>query len=115
MQIVIPKWEKPRRSKMGNTITEVDGIKFDSGLEANRYAELLLMQKAGEIRELTLQKPFEMKVNGIKVCSYIADFYYLDVKKNLWVVEDSKGFRTPMYKLKKKLMLAVHGITVREV
>ena len=93
--------------------TEVDGIVFDSAKEARRYGQLKLMLKAGVIAELERQRPYELTVNGVKVATYRADFVYRE--NGAPVVEDVKGFRTPEYKLKAKLMRAVHGITIKEV
>ena len=102
-----------RKSKYGNRKTEVDGITFDSAKEAKRYQELRLMEgKAHEIEGLLYQVRFPLTVNGVKVGTYVADFTYHD--KYGYQVEDCKGYRTPVYKLKKLLMLAIHGITIRE-
>ena len=65
----------PKR-KYNNIITEIDGIKFHSRKEANRYTELKMMIRAGEITQLELQKQFKIEINGLKVCTYICDFYY---------------------------------------
>jgi hypothetical protein len=102
-----------RRSKFGNHKTVVDGIKFDSKAEATRYSVLKVLQAAGVVADLRLQVPYELAVNGLKVCRYIADFVYtIDGKE---VVEDVKGVRTPEYQLKRKLMLAVFGIEIQEI
>lgn len=102
--------------------TEIDGIVFDSKHEAERYCELKLLARAGEIRELMLQYPFELipaqkdehgKTIERPIC-YIADFVYFDRDGNL-VVEDAKGMKTEVYKLKKKLMLYFKGIAIKEV
>ncbi len=108
------------------------GIEFDSQLEANRYGELVLMQRAGEISELRRQVEYELIPSqrepdtvgprgGIKkgkvieraVC-YIADFVYKDKQGNT-VVEDTKGVITPDYTIKRKLMLWIHKIRITEV
>ncbi len=105
-------------NKYGAVKTEVDGFVFDSKAEARRYGELKLLEAAGEIRELQLQVPFHLDVNGVHVCDYVADFVYQttdDGRRTTRVVEDAKGRRTPVYQLKKKLMRAVHGIEIREV
>lgn len=87
----------------------VDGIKFDSLKEAKRYNELKILEKANEITELRLQVKFELqpsfKKNGktIRKIEYIADFTYYDNKLNKYIVEDTKGYKTEVYKLKKKL------------
>jgi hypothetical protein len=87
--------------------TVIDGIKFDSKKEAARYCELKILLQAGEITDLELQPVFILQdaftKNGKKyrAIKYIADFRYKDYGKI--VVEDSKGFRTPVYLLKKKM------------
>lgn len=100
--------------------TELDGIVFDSKKEAQRYAELKLLERSGAIHNLQRQVRYELipaqKKDGKTVeraCHYIADFVYTENGKT--VVEDVKGFRTKEYVLKRKLMLRVHGIEVREV
>jgi len=102
--------------KYKNVKTILDGISFDSRKESARYADLKLMQKAGEISDLTLQPKFDIVINGQKVCSYVADFSY--VENGVKVVEDVKSEVTrklPTYRLKNKLMRAVHGIAIREI
>lgn len=103
----------PRPPKYGNRKTVVDGITFDSAKEAKRYGELKVLQRAGEITSLELQPRFPIVINGVKVCTYVADFYYVDEIGSL-VVEDCKGFKTREYILKRKLMKAVHGIDILE-
>ena len=102
-------------SKYRNVKTVVDGITFDSKAEAKRYGELRLMLDAGEIEDLTMQPRYQLDVNGVKVCSYVGDFLYRDVARDRWILEDVKGVKTPAYRLKRKLMIAVHGIEVVEV
>ena len=92
--------------------TTVDGITFDSGAEARRYGELLLMKHGGAIRELTRQPRFELQAGfrdrhntWQRAIYYIADFQYEEVETGLTVVEDVKGIATAVFKLKKKLFL----------
>jgi hypothetical protein len=92
--------------------TTVDGIRFASKAEAARYGVLKMLQRGGAISALTLQVKFPIVVNEIKICTYIADFVYKENGRD--VVEDVKGILTPAYRLKRKLMLACHGITVLE-
>ena len=93
----------------------IDGISFASQREAARYMQLKLLQKAGKIHYLTLQPKLPLRVNGDLVCNYIADFSYHEDGGGV-VYEDSKGYRTPVYRLKRKLLLAlVPGIDHREV
>lgn len=112
-------------SKYGNKRTEVDGILFDSKHEAHRYVELKYMERVGLIKDLKLQEKFclipAIEGNGCKArqraVNYIADFTYLEKCGDVWkrVVEDAKGVRTDVYKIKKKLMLWRHGIEIKEV
>lgn len=122
--------------KYGNKKTQTDGIFFDSKKEARRYAELKMLLKVGAISHLELQKPFELipaqyepvaryGKNGKRLkdgkkcieksCVYKADFVYIDNETGQQVVEDTKGMRTTDYIIKRKLMLYVHGIRIREV
>lgn len=102
------------RLKYGNQPTVVDGVRFDSKAEANRWGNLQLMQAAGEISNLKRQVRFEIHVGGYHICDYIADATY--VRDGQYVVEDtkSKATRTPVYRLKRKLMRAVYQIEVLE-
>lgn len=103
----------PARSKYGNVRTEgQDGTVYDSMREATRAGELRLMLQAGLISDLCEQVTYQIKINGINVCEYVADFVYIEGGRQ--VVEDAKGMRTATYKLKKKLMLAVLGIAIKE-
>ena len=103
-----------RRNKYGNHKTTIDGITFDSKREASRYLELKLLQAAGEIQDLVLQPPFELIVQGGKVVGkYYADFQYRVGARV--VVEDAKGTRTDVYRLKKKIVEAVHHIQIVEI
>lgn len=96
-------------SKFGNERFELDGIVFASKAEAKRYAELKVLQAAGEIIDLELQPKFKMTVNGVEVCTYIGDFRYWHVHSKTRVTEDVKGFETKDFKLKAKLFRAVFG------
>ena len=102
--------------KYNNTKIRVDGRLFDSKAEAARWQELQLLERAGEITELERQVEYELipKQKGERAVKYIADFRYVDHEGKV-VVEDTKGVKTPVYILKRKLMLRVHGIRVREV
>ena len=105
-------------TKYNNRKVCIDGVVFDSKREAARYRELKLLERAGEIAELRLQVPFTLlpKQPGEQAVKYIADFSYLD-KRQDWaqVVEDTKGVKTPLYVVKRKLMLQVYGIKIKEV
>lgn len=102
-------------SKYHSQKATYNGITFDSKREMDRYIDLLLLERAGEISELRLQVSFELipKQAGERSCKYIADFAY--TRNGEMIVEDAKGVRTPEYVIKRKLMLWVHGIKVHEV
>jgi hypothetical protein len=102
----------PGRTKYRAVRTVVDGISFASKKEARRYSELKLMEKAGEIRDLCLQPRYVLNVNNVKVTTYVADFEYWTGNRR--IVEDCKGFRTDVYRLKAKLMDALYGIKIVE-
>lgn len=108
------------KSKYKNKKTVLNGITFDSKKEAARWVELQAMEKQGIIKQLQRQVTFVLipsqrgadKKVIERECSYRADFVYtLDGKR---IVEDTKGKITPVYILKRKLMLYVHGIEVHE-
>ena len=103
-------------TKYNNTKIRVDGRLFDSKAEAARWQELQLLERAGEIAELERQVEYELipKQKGERSVKYIADFRYKD-HEGKTVVEDTKGVKTPVWIIKRKLMLRVHGIRVREV
>jgi hypothetical protein len=105
----------PSPSKMHNIRTQVDGITFDSLDEAARYGELKIEEKAGLVTDLQVHKTFRFVVNGVHVCDYESDFTYR--RDGSFVVEDVKspGTITYAYRIKKKLMLAIHGIQIQEV
>lgn len=108
-------------SKYRNRKTVVNGMEFDSQLEAARYFDLCLLQKSGMISGLERQKKFILagskKLSSGKTeraCAYVADFVYTD-KDGKTVVEDTKGFRTKEYIVKRKWMLDKFGIEIREI
>ena len=109
---------------------EANGMTFDSRKEYHRWCELCQLERVGKITELQRQvkyvliptqyEPPTATKNGKlkrgkmleRECSYYADFVYTEKGKT--VVEDVKGFRTADYKIKRKLMLHVHGIRIKE-
>lgn len=112
-------------SKYKNRKITIDGITFDSKKEYNRYCELKLLERAGEISNLQRQVKFTLipaqYYNGkcIRATSYIADFTYFDYGTNELVVEDVKGYKQgqayALFTMKRKMMLYMHGIMVREI
>lgn len=114
------RWQR-LPTKYGNKKIQYDGKTFDSKKEAERYWVLKMLEDAGDISDLRTQVPFELipsqrgedgKVIE-RAITYIADFTYW--QDGRFVVEDAKGFRTEVYKIKKKLMLHTHGIRIKEV
>lgn len=133
-------WNKT--SKYKNKKYIIDGIEFDSHKEASRYTELKLLEKAGKIKDLELQKAYELipaqyeesteiytkgahkgmpKQGKLleRACYYVADFYYVDCETKQAVIEDVKGYREggaySLFKLKRKLMLYRYGIKIKEI
>ena len=116
-----PAERQKRGQKYSNTKVSDGALTFDSKAEHKRWQYLALLERAGEIRELRMQVPFvlipaQVSPDGskIKPTVYVADFTYIDGNGEL-VVEDPKGCSTPEWKIKRKLMLQVHGIWVREI
>lgn len=134
------RYSRIKSAKLGNKKTVVDGIEFDSEKEAQRYCELKLLLRAGQIEDLQLQKEFELipaqyetyarygktgkrlkdgKRCTEQSCVYKADFVYY--KDGFMVVEDTKGYRDPSsaayakFVIKRKLMLWRYGIKIVEV
>lgn len=122
--------------KYGNKKITADGMTFDSKREYRRYCELKLLERGGYISDLKFQQKFvlipeqreestevyqkgknkgKLKPGKVieKECSYIADFVYTEDGKT--VVEDTKGFRTKDYIIKRKMMLHIHGIKIKEI
>lgn len=111
---------KPTTSKYKNKKVVVDNILFDSKKEANYYTKLKILRDAGKILDLELQKRFVLqqgfKLHGktYRAITYIADFVYKDQEGQTHVV-DTKGYRTQVYKIKKKLFMKKFGIEIEEV
>ena len=115
--IDIPQSENKYKAEKRN----IDGKTYDSHKEAHRHCELVMLQKAGIITELQEQVVFELIPKQYdesgkmleRDCKYKADFVY---KQNgITVVEDTKGARTKDYAIKRKLMLYIHGIRIKEI
>lgn len=108
-----------KQSKYKNKKVVYDEIKFDSQKERNYYIKLKLLEDAGKIKDLKLQVKFELQPKfksdnkNIQAISYIADFTYLDEENKLHII-DTKGVRTDVYKIKKKMM-QYKGLEIEEV
>lgn len=128
----VPDCPSKRQNKYNAKKVLLDGILFDSQHEADRYTDLKLMLRAGEITDLKRQvkyvlipakrEPDKIGPRGGKIkgkiiereTAYFADFVY-KTRDGTEIVEDAKGYREKSYKLKRKLMLQVHGIRIKEV
>ena len=126
-------WNRYKGNKYGNRKITFDGQTFDSKKEMRHYTELLLLEKAGKIKDLQRQVKFQLipaqrepdtigPKGGHKPgkliereVSYVADFVYTDLQTGQTVVVDTKGFRTKEYTIKRKMMLYFHGIRIKEV
>lgn len=109
-----------KKSKYGSRKVTIDGVTYDSLKEYHRFCDLKLMQRAGIITGLQRQVKYELiptqRINGKVIerpVNYYADFVY-KMDRQL-VVEDIKGYKTPEYVIKRKLMLSVYGIQIHEV
>jgi hypothetical protein len=106
-------WKQQRRpQKYGAVAVVTDEGRFASQREHQRYCVLKLMQRAGQISNLERQVSFSFDLNGHHIGKYVADFVYFEGGAR--VAEDSKGVETAAYRLKRQLMLAFYGITIRE-
>ena len=128
----VPDCPSNSKNKYNAVKTEAHGKIFDSAHEAEQYGELLILARAGEIYDLKTQVKYVLipakrepdrtgprggKIKGKVIereTAYIADFVY-KTKDGTEIVEDAKGCRTKDYRIKKKLMLSVHGIRLKEV
>jgi len=106
--------QSARPGKFGNRISRHNGLRFDSDHEYRDWQELELRQAAGEISELQHHVRFRIEANACLVCLYECDAAYTIVATGEKVTQDSKGFKTPEYKIKKRLMAAIHGIVIKE-
>lgn len=126
-------FKRSSKNKYGNHKIEYDGVIFDSTKEVLRYKELLLLRSEGIISSLRRQVKYILipaqrepstvgPRGGIRLgklleeeCSYYADFVYTVNETGETVVEDTKGFKTKDYVIKRKLMLFEYGIRIKEI
>lgn len=94
---------------------KLDGYTFDSQAEAKHYWHTLKPQfERGEIHHLEVHPSYTIEIDGVKICKYMADFRYFSGRER--IVEDVKGFKTPVYRLKKKLVEAMYpGTKILEI
>ena len=106
-----------RNRKYSNTkVTAADGTVFDSKREYLRWRDLVLLERCGEIRDLKRQIPIEVipKQKGERATTWIADAIYIVVSTGEEVWEDCKGFKTEVYRIKRKLVLLRYGKKIKE-
>jgi hypothetical protein len=100
------------KNKYNAKKTEFDGVMYDSKKEACRASELNAMLLDGKIMKIERQVPIACTINNIKVCKLICDFVYT-LADGTVIHEDVKGMVLPVFKLKQKLVKAIHGIDVQ--
>lgn len=103
-----------KRSKMGNKPVFTEEGKFDSQLEFGRWQDLKMFRDAGLITDLRRQVPYKIEVDGKLICTYVADAVYFDTQQGKEVIEDAKGHRTKIYRLKKKMLSIICGLEITE-
>ncbi len=92
----------------------IDGHRFASQAEGRRYQQLCALEDHGVITDLELQPVYPLEINGVKVGKYVGDFRYVELATGETIVEDVKGYRTALYKLKRRLVRALHGVDIME-
>lgn len=111
----LPQEKVKKKSKYGNTKVIWEGVEFDSIKELTRYKHLLILQKAGEIKDLQRQVTFTLNINEDKIAKYICDHQYVICKTGEKIIEDVKSSATARistFRLKKKMMKAILGIDI---
>ncbi len=103
-----------KTNKMKNQIVTWDGLKFRSKKEKERYQILKVLEKYGKIKNLRLQTRWPLKANGILVCEYWSDFDYNEMPGGKFIIEDTKGKKTDVYRIKKNLMKALYQVDIFE-
>lgn len=109
-------------NKYRNKKILIDGIEFDSRLESNRYCQLKMLERTNEIKDLrrqveyVIQESYKKNNKTIRPIKYIADFVYYDLKRNKTIIEDTKGYRNEVYKIKKKIFEYKYpGLEITEI
>ena len=114
-KMTMTEWKKMEKSKKyRNQETIYNGIIFASKKEANRAYELDMLLKAKQIKRWSVQPEFLIEINGVRIAKYRGDFK-VEYPDGRVEIEDVKGFRTPVYRLKAKMMKAVYGIDIKEI
>lgn len=109
--------KKPKRSKYGNQKTVVDGITFDSKVEAKYWSHLKLRERVGEVYGIVRQKEFVIELGGKRICALKVDFWFYDQRTRGMRAVDIKGgpTDTQVFRLKAKLVKAMYGVEVEIV
>lgn len=113
---------KSKSSKYGNNKVEVDGFLFDSTKEANYYSRLKMLKKGKEILDFERQVKFPIEVNNIHISNYFLDFKIVNLDNSIEYIDvkgqdakTKKWITTDVFALKKKLVEAIYGITIKIV
>lgn len=106
---------KAKKNKYGAKRTTLDGITFASKAESAYYAKLKQRETAGEVANVELQKRYAMTIGGFLICTYVSDFDFYDITEKRQRTVDTKGVITDVFRIKRKLMKAIHGIDVEIV
>jgi hypothetical protein len=93
----------------------IDGIRFASKVEGRRYLELKALERAGQIAGLKRQPRFPFDIDGERMFTYYADYEYFDLVSKRRVIEDVKGVKPDVYKLKKKIIQKAYAVVITEV
>lgn len=109
----LPKQKKA--NKYGAIRTTLDGITFASKAESAYYAKLKQREAAGEVANVELQKRYALTIGGFLICTYVSDFDFYDITEKRQRTVDTKGVVTDVFRIKRKLMKAIHGIDVEIV
>lgn len=102
------------KTKYGNKKVTIDGYTFDSIFEGQYYGKLKMLKLAGQIKDFKMQVPFPVNINGKHVFKYIADFVVTE-NDNTAQIHEVKGYKTDVYKLKKKCIEAYYNIKIKEI
>lgn len=103
------------RLKYGNKPATIDGIRFDSGKEADYYGRLKLRKRIGQIKDFAIHKVYELRVNGVLICTYECDFviYHHNGTEEVVDVKSKATEGLAVFRMKKALMFAIYGITIK--
>lgn len=113
-RLLMKSQQQSSYNKYSNQKTTYNGIVYDSKRESKRAGELDILKRIGEVKSWLPQSEFRIEHRGVKICSYFADFKVVYADGHV-EFEDVKGVKTAVYKLKKKLVKAFHGVDIKEI